>query len=89
MRISSEEVKEELEDGGATNVHDVLEMPTNAGQIANLLDNSLWVGEKHPKTTEEVGEILTKEFYSASVEKIRGWYRKAGVVPGSDINRDL
>jgi hypothetical protein len=46
LRISPEKAKEELEDGGAPNVHDVLMMPTNARKIANPLDNSLWADLK-------------------------------------------
>jgi hypothetical protein len=37
LKITKEEVMEELEDGGATNVQDALIMPTNAGKLANRL----------------------------------------------------
>jgi len=95
LKITKEEVMEELEKGGATNVQDALIMPTNAGKLANPLDNAMWadvkrrVRELKPKLPNEVAEIFEQEFMSTPSAKIKGWYRKAGVLPGSNINRDL
>jgi hypothetical protein len=95
LRVTPEEVMEELKDAGATNVRKVLIMPTNAGKVTNPLDNAMWadvkrrVRERKPKTVEEVGQVFEEEFYNTPAAKIRGWYRLSGVLPGSDVNRDL
>lgn len=95
LRISREELKEEFEDAETPSIDDVLIMPTNAGKLASPLDNAMWadvkrrVRNRRPKSVDEVATFFKQEFFATPAEKIQGWYRKSGVVPGSDVFRDL
>ena len=46
LHFKEEEVKEAIEDGGATNLHDVWIFPTNTAKFVSPLDNTLWHGLK-------------------------------------------
>jgi hypothetical protein len=94
LAIKKHEMLEELTVGVGKGV-DLFIMPTNGGKLASPLDNAMWADVKRrvrarkPKSAEEVGKVFEQEFYKTSKEKLMGWYKKAGILPRSDVKRDL
>lgn len=95
LHISAKELEAELEDAEVPGEVEALIMPTNSGKLVNPLDNALWadvkrrVRARRPKSADEVGQVFEEEFFATPVHHIRAWYRKCGLLPGSNVYRDL
>lgn len=95
LAITKEEVLEDLQAGGAKNVHDAWIFPTSTAKYVNPLDNTLWhslkerVRERKPQSEEETATALEEEFMSISEADIKSYYRHCALTRRSDPHKDL
>ena len=95
LKISPDDLEEEFKAAGSGNVAQVLILPANTSKIINPLDNAMWadvkrkIRNRRPKTAKEFGQLFEQVLKTTFASRIRAWYRKCGVLPGTDVHRDL
>ena len=93
--LKREEVLQEIEAGGARNIHDVWIFPTSTAKYVNPLDNTLWhslkerVRAREPQTEDETAAAMEEEFMAFSEADIKGYYRHCALTRRSDPFKDL
>ena len=95
LAFKKEEVKEALQDGGATNLHDVWIFPTNTAKFVSPLDNTLWHGLKDrvrarkPETEDSTARIMKKEFMATLPTEIQNYYSHCCLTKRADPYQGL
>jgi hypothetical protein len=95
LALKKEEVLEDIQAGGAKNIHDAWIFPTSTAKYVNPLDNTLWhslkerVRARKPQSEEETATALEEEFMSISEADIKGYYRHCALTRRSDPRKDL
>jgi len=95
LALKREEVIEELEGGGARNIHNAWPFPTSTAKYVNPLDNTLWhslkerVRARKPQSEDETATAMEEEFMSISEANIKGYYRHCALTRRSDPLKDL
>jgi hypothetical protein len=90
-----DEIKEALHFGGAKNVDGVYQFPAYSAKYLSPLDAGIFhhfkqkVREHAPLRTENMGEIMVKEFFELSTELISSYWHKCAMMRSDDVNKDL
>ena len=95
LALKAPEVLQEIQSGGARNIHDVWTFPTSTAKFVNPLDNTLWhslkerVRARKPETEDETAVAMEEEFMSISETDIKGYYGHCALTRRSDPFKDL
>ena len=95
LAMKRDEVLEDIQGGGAKNLHDAWIFPTSTAKYVNPLDNTLWhslkerVRARKPQSENETATAMEEEFMAISEADIKGYYRHCALTRGSDPRKDL
>ena len=95
LKLTKDEVIEELNGGGADNVRDVWIMPTNGGKLLDPLDNTLWhtwkekVMSQRPTNPDDLAKVMLEQFDAIPTDDVRRCFRKCSLLSCNPVTRDL
>lgn len=94
LNFNAEEVKREIEAGGAE-VKDVWILPTNTAKLVSPLDNCLWhvvkdaVRKQHPKGADELAGVMEQTFMALEKTDIKPHFQHCALTRRSDPRKGL
>jgi len=90
LRITPEEVKSEMKEGGVDDVREVVILPTGSAKYVSPLDNTLWhelkqrVRARSTPTVEAAITALEQEWNAIPTASLGNSYRHCALTRGSD-----